>query len=423
MKLLFIFIVVLVASAGLSLLVLQDPGYVLISYDVWSVETTLSLMVLALLAFYFVLYYLIQLFATLWRFPERLHGWSSNRESSRARGSLHLGLITLAEGRWKNAERYLTKRVKSSEAPILNYLGAARAAQQRGDPEKRDHYLKLAHSCTNTSDLAVGLTQAELQIAQGQSEQALATLIRLGKTGRKNHYVLNLLKNLYLEFKDWENLKKLLPELRKNHVISDQALEELETTVLTNLIQQAGNNDDLLALRSIWSIMPKHFRIKEDMLLTYSEYLNKLESGEEAEILIRKSLKKNWYQPLVRLYGLTLGNNPHKQLSHTEAWHKNYAHDPVLLLTLGRLCIRGQELEKAREYLKSSIQIEPSMETYRVLGELLEKCGDKEDAMRCYRQGMLLDEKPSDSGDIIAMEATDPPATTGEFFAVTEQRD
>ena len=423
MKLLFAFIIVLIASASLSLLVLQDPGYVLISYDVWSVETTLSLTVLALLAFYFILYYLIQLFATLWRFPERLHGWSSNRESNRARRSLHLGLITLAEGRWKNAERYLTRRVKSSEAPILNYLGAARAAQQSGDLEKRDQYLKLAHSCTDSSDLAVGLTQAELQIAQGQSEQALATLIRLGKPGRKNHYVLNLLKNLYLEFKDWKNLKKLLPELRKNHVMSEQELEELETTILTNLIQQAGNNNDLLTLRSIWSIMPRRFRIKEDMLLTYSEYLNKLESGDEAEILIRKSSKKNWYQPLVRLYGLTLGNNPHKQLSHAEAWHKKYTHDPVLLLTLGRLCIRGQELEKAREYLKSSIQIEPATETYRVLGELLEKCGDKEGAMRCYRQGMLLDEKQSDSGEVIAVETIDSPATTRGFSPLTEQRD
>ncbi|MCK4952054.1 MAG: heme biosynthesis protein HemY [Gammaproteobacteria bacterium] len=423
MKLLFAFIIVLIASASLSLLVLQDPGYVLISYDVWSVETTLSLTVLVLLAFYSVLYYLIQLFTTLWRFPERLHDWSSNRESNRARGSLHLGLITLAEGRWKNAERYLTKRVKSSEAPILNYLGAARAAQQNGNLEKRDHYLQLAHSCTDTSDLAISLTQAELQISQGQSEQALATLNRLGKPGRKNHYVLNLLKNLYLEFKDWESLKGLLPELRKNHIISDQALDELETTILRHLIQQAGNNNDLPALQSIWSILPKRFRIKEDMLVAYSEYLNKLESGEEAEKLIRKALKRNWYQPLVRLYGLTLGYYPHKQLSHAEAWHKQHADDPVLLLTLGRLCIRGQELEKAREYLKSSVQIEPATKTYKVLGELLEKCGDKEGAMRCYRQGMLLDGSGSDSDNIDIMELTIPPATTRESLAITEQRD
>jgi len=407
MKLLFIFIVVLIASASLALLVLQDPGYVLVSYDVWSVETTLSLMVIALLAFYFVFYYLIRLLGNLWHFPDRLHGWSSKRKTNRARGSLHLGLLALAEGRWKNAERYLTKRVKSSEAPILNYLGAARAAQQTGDIEKRDHYLKLAHQCSDKTDLAVGLTQAELQMAQGQSEQALATLSRLGKTGRKNPYVLNLLKNLYLEFKDWENLKGLLPELRKNHVISGHALEELETTILTNLIQHAGNNNDLLALRSIWSFMPKNFTLKEDMLCTYSEYLNKLESGEEAEVLIRKALKKNWSQPLVRLYGLTVSNNPHKQLSHAETWHKQYIDDPVLLLTLGRLCMRSQEFEKAREYLKSSVQIGPATETYKVLGELLEKCGDKEGAMRCYRQGMLLDEKNSVSANVTTFSASD----------------
>lgn len=389
MKLLFIFVVVLIASVSLALLIQKDPGYVLISYDAWSLETTLTLLIAALLALHFALYYLIQLLATLWHFPERLHDWSSRRKSNRARGNLHLGLLALAEGRWKIAERYLVKRVKSSEAPILNYLGAARAAQQMGNLDKRDQYLQQAHQCSDTTDLAVGLTQAELQIAQGQLEQALASLNRIGKTGRKSHYVLNLLKNIFLEFRDWQSLYELLPELRKYHAINEQAIEQLEIQVLTNLIRLSGEKNDLESLRSTWALMSKTLRNNENILLTYTGYLETLDAGDEAEILLRKTLKKNWSQPLVLQYGFTKGGNSHKQLAYAEAWNKQHNNDPVLLLTLGRLCKRNQELEKAREYLKSSIEIEPTTEAYRVLGELLESCGDKEAAMRSYRQGML----------------------------------
>lgn len=390
MKLLFIFVVILIASVSLALLVQKDPGYVLISYNAWSVETTLTLMMAALLALYFVLYYLMRLVTGLWRFPERLQGWSSKRKSGRALGSLHRGLLALAEGHWKNAEKYLAKRIRNSETPVLNYLGAARAAQQMGNLDQRDHYLRLAHQCSDSSDLAVGLTQAELQIAQGQSEQALASLNRIGKNGRKNHYVLKLLKNLFLELKDWKSLHELLPELRKHRVINEQALEQLEIQVITNLIRQAGGKGDLVSLRSIWTSMPKALRMNEGLLYTYAKYLNSLDSGDESEALIRKALKKEWSQTLVKLYGLTKRKDSHKQLACAEAWRKHHEHDPVLLLTLGRLCKRNQELERAREYLKSSVQIEPATETYRELGELLESCGDKVAAMRSYRQGMLL---------------------------------
>ena len=63
---------------------------------------------------------------------------------------------------------------------------------------------------------------------------------------------------------------------------------------------------------------------------------------------------------------------------------------PVLLLCLGRLSLRNRLFGKARDYLQSSLQIEPRSETYRELGQLLEQLNETQAALDCYRKGLAL---------------------------------
>ncbi|WBV63404.1 hypothetical protein PGH43_00365 [Legionella pneumophila 130b] len=80
--------------------------------------------------------------------------------------------------------------------------------------------------------IAVELTQAQLQLANHQWEQALATLKHLQDLAPRHPYVLKLLMNLYEEIKDWQQLIALLPDLKKNHIISDQAFEQLQKILI-----------------------------------------------------------------------------------------------------------------------------------------------------------------------------------------------
>jgi HemY protein len=115
-----------------------------------------------------------------------------------------------------------------------------------------------------------------------------------------------------------------------------------------------------------------------------------LEQHALAEEVVRDTLRRGYDRDLVYLYGLIEGKEKDKQLSTAEKWLEGNERDPVLLLTLGRLCIRHQLWGKARSYLEASLGIEPRSDTYRELGRLLEKINQPKEAAEFYRKGLIL---------------------------------
>lgn len=390
MKLLFAVLAALLGAVLLALLLLRDPGYVLIAYDVWTVETSLSFFVIAILFGYALIYFLSRALRGVWRMPGRVRNWRQRQRRERARAAFDRGMLALSEGHWRQAERRLLRQVRSAEIPMLNYLGAARAAQHLGETDRRDRYLHLAHETAPAADLAVSLTQAELQIANRQLEQALATLTHLRSAEPNNTYVLGLLVRLYRELRDWQHLRDLLPDLRRQQVLPREEMAELERSVHTELLDQAAARKDLQALRDVWAQVPRPLQDEEELISVYVRDLIELNHSAEAEPLLRGLLRSRWSESLVYLYGLVQGEDPARQLNTAEQWAKEHGKSSVLLLTLGRLSLRNRLWGKARIYLESSVGAGPRPETYKELGALLERMGDHDAAMSCYREGMAL---------------------------------
>jgi HemY protein len=204
-KLLILVIVVLAAV----LLVRDDPGVVMLRYRGWTVDTSLAVALGVLIVFMVALYYLIRLLRGILRMPSALQRRSQNRRYGKARRQLNQGLIDLAEGRFEQAENHLMRLVGSSESPLVHYLAAARAAQLQGKHDARDGYLKAAHEANPAAELAIGVTQAELQLAHQQTEQALATLSHLHSIAPRHDYVTMLLARAYFELEDWPALVEI----------------------------------------------------------------------------------------------------------------------------------------------------------------------------------------------------------------------
>ncbi|MEW8126511.1 MAG: heme biosynthesis HemY N-terminal domain-containing protein, partial [Candidatus Thiodiazotropha endolucinida] len=97
----------LFAAVAITLLVKQDNGYILIGYGHWTIEGSLALFSLAMLALFLVAYTAIRTASRIWQMPERVAEWRRKRRSLKARQALTRGLVELAEGRWKVAERHL----------------------------------------------------------------------------------------------------------------------------------------------------------------------------------------------------------------------------------------------------------------------------------------------------------------------------
>lgn len=388
MKLLVFILVVLCSAVVVGLLAYQDSGYVLIGRGHTTYELSLSLLITLWVSSVIALYIIIRLVLRTLNMPGQLRHWRQQSRTKKARKSSKLGLIELAQGHWRQAERALIKNVRYSDTPLLNYLSAARAAQKQSAPERRDHYLAMAHKSMPDADFAVELTQAELQMAHGQLEQSLATLVHLQSISPKHSHVLYLLARLYTLLKSWGDIKSLIPMLRKHKAMDEKELAELERTVYSELLTQAASNAD--SLIQTWQEVPRDLKQDASLIEVYAHHLIIADEHDTAENLLRDAIRKQWNVNLVYLYGLARASVPNRQLSHAEAWLKGHENHPVFLLTLGRLCLHNQLWGKARAYLEASIGNGPRPDTYKELGLLMDQLEEKDAAAECFRKGLLL---------------------------------
>ncbi|MFO7603603.1 MAG: heme biosynthesis HemY N-terminal domain-containing protein [Gammaproteobacteria bacterium] len=388
MKKLLLVLLVFTLAVVVGLLAQQDPGYVLFSRGLTTLEMSLSLFVVVVLLGFTALYLGVRLLVGTWNVSSQVRHWRHRQQNRSAQSASNAGLIELAQGHWKQAEKKLVKGAAHSDVPLLNYLSAAHAAQKLNAPERRDYYLAQAHQSTAGAEFAVQLTQAELQLTHGQREQALATLVQLQRKSPKHPHVLLLLSRLYRELKSWGDLEMLLPALRKQHVLNDTALAALEKTLHLELLRIAASKTKTDELHAQWHRIPKTLRQDSEILGTFVRSLIQHEQHDEAEGLLRDAIKRQWHNELVYLYGLVQSSRPEKQLATAETWLKGHETHGTLLLTLGRICARQKLWGKARSFFETSLHSTPRVETYEELAHMLEKLEEPDRAASYYREGL-----------------------------------
>jgi len=383
MKFGIIVVVALIVSALAANFLLQDPGSVVITFRGKIIE--MSVFVLGMLVA--LLFFSIWALAYLVKAPRKLGEAAGRYRSGRAGQRLTRGVIEVAEGNFAKGERLLARAAGVSEAPLLNYLQAARAAHLLGKDERRDTWLKQAYENLPGAANAVLLTQAELQLDQDQYEQALATLRRIEENSPNHGHALMLLGRLYYRLEDWENLGRLLPKLRKHGRLDPAVLEEWSIRVYREQLDSAAGGDKL---QEIWKNIPKEFKTNLDILDSWFTSLVRAGLKDKAEREIAGELKRSWRQPLVHHYGLVEGTDAAKQLRQAESWLKDHSEDPDLLLATARLCLRNELWGKARSYLETVLAIRPTAEAFQEYGRLLNQLGEGEAAAEAYREGLNL---------------------------------
>lgn len=389
MKRLIVYFLILLGSVWLGIKIHKDPGYVLITYQKWSLETTLWFAILAIFLAFFILSLLLRLFQSTTSLSTRLDTWSSQRKTRKAGHLTYQGLCELAEGKWRAAEKDLVKGVVHSEMPLINYLATATAAQHLGEFELRDSYLRSAHHCDPKAEMAIGLTQAQLQLNGKQWELALATLRHLQQLDPKHVYVLKLLRRVYEQLNDWESLRLLLPELHKRKVFDVASLDQLEKKTYLALLKIAVRGDEAKITEKTWGSIPSRLKNDTELVALYITYLMNTHQEVKAETILRETLKNNWNDDLLIVYA-NLNVDNEKQLTFAESYLKTRSNDPILLCCLGHLCIKNKLWGKARSYLQSSIQLLPRIQTYQELAQFFEQMNEPTLAMDSYRKALRL---------------------------------
>ncbi|MDF1653990.1 MAG: heme biosynthesis HemY N-terminal domain-containing protein [Coxiellaceae bacterium] len=391
MKALIITLIILGIGIWLGILMHHDSGYVLIAYNHWSLETSIWVAIVTVLITVVVLYLLVKLINGLLNLSGRYRRWCGNYRTSKSQRLTQSGLCLLAEGNWKKAEDALTKAAVNQPAPLINYLASARAAQELQSFQKRDEYLKIAYDTSKDEEMAIGLTQAQLQISAKQWEQALATLRHLQQIKPNHSYVLKLLQVVYAKVEDWDSLQTLLPQLKKQKVLSVQKYNALEKRVALARLQQFSTSDsDYEKLQPLWKSINKNLYHDFDVLKVYLNQLIELGQDKIAHTMIDNALKRSWNSELLEFIPRLQSVDNEKLLQQCEQYYKNHPKNANLLYCLGRVCERLQLWGKAKDYLEDCIKQHPQARAYLSLGRVYEALGDQSKALYSYKHGLQL---------------------------------
>lgn len=389
MRRLVILLLFLVLSVWFGLTFLRHPGYMLVVYQPWMVQMPLWFALIGSFIIFGLLYIVIDCIDQVGFLWYRLKNWFRMRREKKFYSKTQQGLTSLIEARWKSAEKLLLAGANQSAEPLINYLAAAKAASQLGANDRAEKYIKQAYYIAPTAALAVGLTQAELQIKQEHFSEAAATLMRLHQLSPRHARVLKLLERVYVHLGYWAQLRDLLPALRKAKVLNNQQAELFEKNIYCQLMN-ANQAHKLEELHQAWDDVPRAMRKNPDVVCAYVKKLQSFgTTNDEIEELICKTLKHGWQPELVRIYSGLPFSNLNKQLVIGNAWVKVHGEQPALLLMLGKLCMQIQLWGKAKDYFERCLAQGPNAEAGLNYGRLLAQLGKPEEAMQAYQDVLI----------------------------------
>lgn len=383
----------LLAGAGLIALIEQDPGLVVVSYGQTTLETSVWLALLLWLLLWWLMVQALRLLRGTFKLRGAFSGWLGGRKVRHAAALTNRGLISYIEGNWSRSRRQLLRAARYSQAPLLNYLMAARASFRLGDSESTQRYLGEAERIDSEARIALELTQAELQLSAGQNEQALATLVRARDNASRHPYVLELLATAHARLQDWRALQNLLPDLRKAAVLQGDRLRELELATWQGLLAAdfAGEDNPVDVVSAVWAKVPRAL-VQEapELRLRYVDRLIECQGWEKARRFIMTEVEREWDAALAQRLGRFPVDNPGKVLKTLRRWLESHPNDAGLRLTGARVALRMDDRALALQWLEQAWQEKPSPELCLELARLRESRGEVKAARKLIQQAAEL---------------------------------
>jgi HemY protein len=365
--------IALLGGALLAQLLLADPGYVAVRFAGQLVEMSVVVLVLLLAGAYAAVRLMIRLFQArrLWREAQE------QRRHDRARRALARGVLEMSEGNWHASEETLVRSAQHSEVPAAHLLVAARAAELQGAMARRNELLVRALEASPDKRAPVLILQAELHLKHGERAAARAVLEQLEASGEQTSRGLALLARVYEQEGDWQQLAALEPRLRKL-IAGGPAAERAAANVYLQQLRAAKTASELA---SLWKSLPKVLARRPEVVTVYARAALTLGEHDAAEAELASALQRQWDESVVLVLGEVQSKAPLQTLERAEQWLAAHPQSAALLLSCGRLSVHAELFGKARSHLESSLALQPRLETYQLLADLLEQLGERERAL------------------------------------------
>ncbi len=350
----------------------SDPGYVLIHFRGWRVETTVvgavALLVAAWIAIGIVWWLL------LWPF-----GALSRRRRRISQERLRDGLVALNEGRHVEAHRTLQRAAQYASLRSPALLAAADAAHRHGDTTRA---LETLDEATQHAPEAARILRARILRENDRADEALQLLspgADAGKLPPAGWYEYALAA---LATGQPDKARPALEPLRKSDMLGAAAYAELVDRVLGASLHAAP---DAATLQDLWKRASRQQRQMPALLIAYAQRAAALGVAHDALDAIEDALKREWNPDLVAVHAeATPPGEASARLRVATRWLESHSHDDTLLRALGTLSMRASDPRDAREYLVRALALKSDAASWAALGDILSASGEPGDAVRCY---------------------------------------
>lgn len=386
----FILFLLLIAGIVIGPMIAGHQGYVLIQTDNWNIETSVTGLAIMLIIALLVILAVEWLLRRLFRTGAKTRGWFMGRKRNRARRQTHEALLKLAEGDYRQVEKLLSRNADHAEQPVVNYLLAAEAAQQRGDEMRANQHLERAAELAHNDTIPVEITRVRLQLARNEDHAARHGIDRLLDVAPRHPEVLRLAEQAYIRTGGWSALIDILPTMEKTGVADEEHIKALRQQGWLGLMNQAMAEQGSEGLKRWWQSLSRKTRHETALQVAMADHLIACDDHDTAQQIVLDGLKRHYDERLILLMPRLKTGNPEQLEKALRQQIKQHGATPLLYSTLGQLLMKHGEWQQASEAFREALKQRPDGFDYAWLADTLDKLHHPEEAAQMRREGLLL---------------------------------
>ncbi len=372
----------LLIGLGVNFL-LGDNGYVLIQFLEYSLETSLPIFGLILVA----LYLLVRLIAVVWSSPSILKQRLTAKRREKSNQRILDGLKLIGEGEFTKAEKKIKSAVSDADGSVLPYLIAAEASVKDENTESYKDWLEQARKKFPEIEAYISLHAAKLMIETKNYDAALQTINTTLIDEPNNPVLLKLLSQVFYETSDWQSLtqkaRTILSQIGK-----DPKLEQFFVQAFTHQSRMFLGNTE--KLKNLWGQLPSAIENEPSVLAARLESIMADRQHESAEKELRKAIPKSWNHELIKLYAKLDAPDLATLSKRVDRWLVDRPRDANLWLAASQLAKRDELWTQAKQFLERSIDNKENALAYNELGLILLALGQEDEAIKTFNKALDL---------------------------------
>ena len=356
-----------------SIQVANIEGQVVIEWQNWRMISSAALLLTMIVIFALISVLFYRVWRGLVSTPSTIIDLHKKARVKRGYRALTRGMVAVAAGDSKEAQRQVRRTGVLLDDPPLTLLLSAQTAQLNGDQGAAKQYFQMMLERKETSFLGLRglLIQAE---REGNRPEAIKLAERAFRLQPKTAWILNTLYDLYVADRQWHSAGFVLEKMAKANSINKKIVKRrraaLALLTASNAVAQINTKEASIATNKAYRLAPDWL----PAIIAKVAVFEKEGKTGKAATLIEKKWPTHPHPKLAEIYGRVLpeGSLVEKVLRFEKLGTYNPNHTQTLL-SLANVMIEAGLWGSARSKLKLCLQDGETVEVCRLFALLEEQ--------------------------------------------------